>query len=195
MQVECQMDIRKKKMLKSARSAQTQNNASKKLSANLLRIRIKFLKAVQDETLDDALSILKEQYSGDADVNIRLASMAAQSWIIRQKCIRIGKDKPVLVKDHIGELLPKSKLAEMKSKVKMEEPVEPAAGEGSTGWQMVKIIKETEVNGMRFFENTTIKVSDTDAEKLIVSQKAVKVDNEPAVSKPQNSANKAKDKL
>ena len=101
-------------MKKITRSTQTQNDVSKKLSANLLRIRTKILKAVQDETLDDALSLLKAQYSAQADVDTRLATMAAQSWIIRQKFVRIGLDEPSCVKDHMGELLPKNKLATMK---------------------------------------------------------------------------------
>ncbi|MDB4234922.1 hypothetical protein OAI26_02725 [Sulfitobacter sp.] len=181
-------------MKKITRSTQTQNDVSKKLSANLLRIRTKILKAVQDETLDDALSRLKEQNSGETDVNTRLASMSAQSWIIRQKCVRIGLDKPALIKDHIGELLPKNKLASMKPKTETEEPMKTVARESSTGWQMVKIIEETEVNGMRFFENTMINVSDADAEKLIVSQKAVKVENKPTNVKLHKPTKNAKDK-
>ena len=59
----------------------------------------------------------------EKDVDIRLATMAAQSWIIRQKFVRIGLDEPSSVKDHMGEFLPKNKLAAMKPKAKSEEPV------------------------------------------------------------------------
>jgi hypothetical protein len=48
-------------MLKNSEKAPAREDASKKLSANLMRIRAKILKTVQDETLDDALSVLKER--------------------------------------------------------------------------------------------------------------------------------------
>ena len=46
-----------------------------------------------------------------------------------------------------------------------------------SGWQKVKILKETEVNGMQFFENTTINVSKDDADKLITAKKAMLADD------------------
>ena len=183
----------RKKMLKNSEKSPAWENANKKLSANLMRIRTKILKTVQDETLDDALSFLKERYNVEKDVNTRLATMAAQSWIIRQKFVRIGLDEPSCVKDHMGELLPNNKLATMKLKAKSENPVAPAAQDGLTGWQLVKIIKETEVNGMQFFENTTINVSDADAEKLISADKAVKVEAETSTAAPKGRATKAKE--
>ena len=184
---------KEKKMLKNSEKSPAREDASKKLSANLMRIRTKILKTVQDETLDDALSFLKERYDVEKDVNIRLATMAAQSWIIRQKFVRIGLDEPSSVKDHMGEFLPKNKLAAMKPKAKSEEPVKLTAQDGPTGWQLVKIIKETEVNGMQFFENTTINVSDADAEKLISANKAEKVEAEAPSPAPKNPAKKAKE--
>ena len=57
-------------MLKNSEKAPAREDASKKLSANLMRIRAKILKTVQDETLDDALSVLKERYSVEKDVDI-----------------------------------------------------------------------------------------------------------------------------
>ena len=180
-------------MLKNSEKSPAREDASKKLSANLMRIRTKILKTVQDETLDDALSFLKERYDVEKDVNIRLATMAAQSWIIRQKFVRIGLDEPSSVKDHMGEFLPKNKLAVMKPKAKSEEPVKLTAQDGPTGWQLVKIIKETEVNGMQFFENTTINVSDADAEKLISANKAEKVEAETPPPTPKKPAKKAKE--
>ena len=180
-------------MLKTTEKAQEHVDPSKKLSAKLMRIRTKILKTVQDEALDDALSLLKARYSAQADIDTRLATMAAQSWIIRQKFVRIGLDEPSCVKDHMGELLPKNKLATMKLKSKSEDPVAPAAQDGLIGWQLVKIIKETEVNGMQFFENTTINVSDADAEKLISADKAVKVEAEASTAAPKGRAKKAKE--
>lgn len=183
-------------MLKNSEKSPAREDASKKLSANLMRMRAKILKTVQDETLDDALSFLRERYNVEKDVNIRLATMAAQSWIIRQKIVRIGLDEPSSVKDHMGDFLPqnkKNKLAAMQPKAKSEEPVKLTAQDGPTGWQLVKIIKETEVNGMQFFENTTINVSDADAEKLISANKAEKVEVEAPPPAPKKPAKKAKE--
>ena len=94
-------------MLKPSKLLQNNDGTSQKLSANLLRMRMKMLKSVQDETLDDALSLLKSRHGAENDVNMRLASMAAQTWIIRQKFLGIGLNQPTSVKEYITELAPK----------------------------------------------------------------------------------------
>ena len=178
MQVECQTELRKKKMLKPPKLLQNNDGTSQKLSANLLRMRMKMLKSVQDETLDDALSLLRSRHGAENDVNMRLASMAAQTWIIRQKFLGIGLNQPTSVKEYITELAPKKdKLAAMR--VKPSDDVAEATDDAVTisGWQKVKILKETEVNGMQFFENTTINVSKDDADKLITAKKAMLADD------------------
>lgn len=168
----------RKKMLKPSKLLQNNDGTSQKLSANLLRMRIKMLKSVQDETLDDALSLLRSRHGTENDVNMRLASMAAQTWIIRQKFLGIGLNQPTSVKEYITELAPKKdKLAAMR--VKPSDDVAEATDDAVTisGWQKVKILKETEVNGMQFFENTTINVSKDDADKLITAKKAMLADD------------------
>jgi len=164
-------------MLKPSKLLQNNDGTSQKLSANLLRMRMKMLKSVQDETLDDALSLLRSRHGTENDVNMRLASMAAQTWIIRQKFLGIGLNQPTSVKEYITELAPKKdKLAAMR--VKPSDDVAEATDDAVTisGWQKVKILKETEVNGMQFFENTTINVSKDDADKLITAKKAMLAD-------------------
>jgi len=168
----------RKKMLKPSKLLQNNDGTSQKLSANLLRMRMKMLKSVQDETLDDALSLLRSRHGTENDVNMRLASMAAQTWIIRQKFLGIGLNQPTSVKEYITELAPKKdKLAAMR--VKPSDDVAEATDDAVTisGWQKVKILKETEVNGMQFFENTTINVSKDDADKLITAKKAMLADD------------------
>ena len=161
-------------MLKPSKLLQNNDGTSQKLSANLLRIRMKMLKSVQDETLDDALSLLRSRHRSENDVNMRLASMAAQTWIIRQKLLGIGSNQPASVKDHITELAPKKD----KLKIISAKPSDDVAEENGetaaiSGWQKVKILKETEVNGMQFFENTTLNVSRNDADRLIAAKKAI----------------------
>ena len=168
----------RKKMLKPSKLLQNNDGTSQKLSANLLRMRMKMLKSVQDETLDDALSLLRSRHGTENDVNMRLASMAAQTWIIRQKFLGIGLNQPTSVKEYITELAPKKdQLAAMR--VKPSDDVAEATDDAVTisGWQKVKILKETEVNGMQFFENTTINVSKDDADKLITAKKAMLADD------------------
>jgi hypothetical protein len=46
---------------------------------------------------------------------------------------------------------------------------------------------------MQFFENTTINVSDADAEKLISADKAVKVEGAVSTAAPKGRAKKAKE--
>ena len=178
----------RKKMLKPSKLLQNNDGTSQKLSANLLRMRMKMLKSVQDETLDDALSLLRSRHGTENDVNMRLASLAAQTWIIRQKFLGIGSNQPTSVKEYITELAPKKdKLAAMR--VKPSDDVAEATDDAVTisGWQKVKILKETEVNGMQFFENTTINVSKDDADKLITAKKAMLADD----GTPDNASEKS----
>ena len=85
-------------------------------------------------------------------------------------------------------------------RVKPSDDVAEATDDAVTisGWQKVKILKETEVNGMQFFENTTINVSKDDADKLITAKKAILADdgmpdNTSKKSTPQKAkTNKAK---
>ena len=52
-------------------------------------------------------------------------------------------------------------------------------------WTKVRILEETEVNGMRFFAGTTIQVHEEDARKLIEAKSAELVaPSEEAASKP-----------
>ena len=178
-------------MLKPSKLLQNNDGTSQKLSANLLRMRMKMLKSVQDETLDDALSLLRSRHGTENDVNMRLASMAAQTWIIRQKFLGIGLNQPTSVKEYITELAPKKdKLAAMR--VKPSDDVAEATDDAVTisGWQKVKILKETEVNGMQFFENTTINVSKDDADKLITAKKAMLADDGTPDDAPEKSTPK-----
>jgi hypothetical protein len=57
------------------------------------------------------------------------------------------------------------------------------AATGSPSWTKLRILQETEVNGMRFFAGTTIQVHDDDAQKLIAANSAELV-TEPTETSP-----------
>jgi|TARA_B110000977_G_scaffold170279_1_gene220809 hypothetical protein len=182
-----------KKMIKTSNAIKNSRNKEQKLSPSMQRMRMKILKSVQDETLDDALSFLRDHNGNTKDVNIRLASLAAQTWIIRQKISQIGSAVLPTVKDLISDLNSKNKnLRSNKTEVTDADGNQNLVDETTKKWQKVKILQETEVNGMQFFENTTINVTPENADRLFSANKAVLVDDSNADVSKQKKQTKAK---
>ncbi len=164
------------------------------LSSAMQRLRLKILKSVKDATLDDAMALLRGRLPQEADETTRLGYLAAQTWIVRQKFALIGAAAPATVDDQLAMLDPARK------KLVKAPPAEAAPDDmpgeqdpavvATQGWQKVKILEETVVNGMRFFRDSVIEVNPDDAQKLVASEKAV-IFTEP---KPETPATKAKAK-
>lgn len=145
------------------------------LSAQMKRLRLRFLKSVKSEPLDSALEILRSGMAAEKEENARLGSLAAQTWLIRERFNNLGADALPIVDDCLSALDPnRAKMASLK---KAAVEVETAATEEEApaapqNWQKVKILEETVVNGMRFFKDFVIEVNEDDAKKLVEANKA-----------------------
>ena len=62
----------------------------------------------------------------------------------------------------------------------------------SPEWIKLRILAETEVNGMRFFEGSTIEVRNEDAHKLIAAKSAEAAEVDGTASRTRASKTKAK---
>ena len=170
----------------------TASAADPMLSPKLERARAKLLSALGNLSLLDALAQLRDVFEDQKTEEGRLANLAAQTWIMRRRLEALQKGQvPVRLQDLLGpkpDLSAKFKLMSLDGagvpKGANSPPVEEAvaaAPEPSApkAWQKVRILAEAEVNGMVFFEGSTIAVKVEDAEKLVSAGKAEVVDDAP----------------
>lgn len=161
-------------MQKSSKLAVTAHPGLPQLSSAMKRLRLKILKSVKPHGLDEALEILRRQLSAEKNETNRLGSLAAQTWLIRQRLQHLALEQFPTVEECMDELDPsRNKLALIK-KTKPEEASTPEASDTveNPNWKKVKILEETVVNGMRFFKDFVIEVNAEDAQKLVDAKKA-----------------------
>lgn len=173
------------KKLDALRS-QPASPADPKLSPKLERARGKLLTALGNRSLLEALAQLQGAFDGQTSEDNRLANLAAQTWIVRRRLEALQKGQmPALVQDVLApkpEISAKLKLmslggaggeppAKTAAEAEAEAEASPAAPTPKP-WQKVRILAEAEVNGMVFFEGSTIAVKPEDASKLVSAGKA-----------------------
>ena len=173
-----------------------------RLSAPLARLRKQCLGAVKDLAPQSALAVLRERFAQETDGAMRLGNIAAQSWIIRQRLISlqteihgqqaqpphsdVADEAPAVTTANTGNSAPEA----------LAETVE-AQTAAAPEWIKLRILTETEVNGMRFFAGSTIEVRSDDARKLIAAKSAevAEVDNTAHSARvPESKAKSAKKK-
>ena len=148
-----------------------------RLSAPITKLRKQWLTMVKDLDPQAALVLLRDQLKGEASEVVRLGNIAAQSWIIRQRLTTLQKalhgqpiaasrvDSPDATEMPVHTDVPPAE----PDKAQNDENI---AATDVQRWTKLRILQETEVNGMRFFAGTTIQVHDDDAKKLIVANSA-----------------------
>ena len=182
-------------MSKYSSSLQSSSSDLPALSAQMKRLRLKFLKSVKSESLDQALETLRSNLAKEKDETARLGSLAAQTWLIRQRLLSLDSDDASQVADYLEKLEPsRSKLNLVAKTPTQDQTGAPEVEDTSPGqtWETVKILEETVVNGMRFFKDFVVKVNAEDAQKLVHAKKAEIVTEDAAESEAQKTM--AKDK-
>lgn len=167
-----------------------------RLSAPLSKLRKQWLHSVRDLDPQAALAVLRQQLKAQTDEAVRLGNIAAQSWIVRQRLVGLQSalhGKPVAVAQEAPE--PPVDMAttpaptpapEVVAQDKGDDTPAPAPTPGGPGWTKLRILVETEVNGMRFFTGSVIEVREEDAHKLIEAKSAEPV--EPIAEAPPTRA-------
>jgi hypothetical protein len=169
-----------------------------RLTAPLSKLRKQWLSSVGDLDPQAALAVLRQRLESETDGAVRLANMAAQSWIIRQRLIGLqtmlhGAPNAIARETASNDAVSITDETPPADQPEAPETVEPAAQVGGPGWTKLRILTETEVHGMRFFEGSTIEVREEDARKLIEAKSAEPVEPiaEAAPAKPARAPRKA----
>lgn len=157
-----------------------------RLSAPLTKLRKQWLSSVKELEPQAALAVLRQRLQDETEGATRLGNIAAQSWIVRQRLIGLQAalhGVPVMV--DLEEPEPETAIATPAAASADPSPMAEVAGPDHVdalaapqgpGWVKLRILLETEVNGMRFFEGSTIEVREEDARKLIEAKSAEPVE-------------------
>jgi hypothetical protein len=138
-----------------------------RMSEEMESLRARFLGAVEHLSISEALAMLKSRLATEKKEMMRLGNLAAQTWLVRQRLVAVRKGAaPASVRDILSGGLRKSPKAGSDAAPGAEDDA-TLADRGTASWVRVRIIQETEVNGMRFFGGTSIDVKDSDAQRLI----------------------------
>ncbi|WP_438991781.1 hypothetical protein [Lentibacter sp.] len=162
-------------MSKNSQSPHVSGSGLPALSAQMKRLRLKFLKSVKSESLDQALETLRSNLTNEKDETARLGSLAAQTWLIRQRLLSLGSDAVPQVADYLETLEPARAKLNFAAKTAPEDQTDAkdvANTAADQAWETVKILEETVVNGMRFFKDFVVEVNAEDAQKLVKANKA-----------------------
>lgn len=174
-------------------SPNSQAKIMPRLSAPLSKLRKQWLNSVVKLDPQAALAVLRERLRGETDGAVRLGNMAAQSWIIRQRLI--GLQTVLHVSPLVAEDNPPVPTSEddaaTTGDASSEEQADPAdtaeakaPDAEADAWTKLRILAETEVNGMLFFEGSTIQVREEDARKLIEAKSAEPVEDTADAAPP-----------
>ena len=158
-----------------------------RLSAPITKLRKQWLSMVKDLDLQAALAVLRDKLKGETVEAVRLGNIAAQSWIIRQRLTALqaalhGQPVAALRDDSPNSA---AMIDTATSQSITQNEAEKAAiltTKPAQSWIKLRILQETEVNGVRFFAGTTIQVHEDDAQKLIAANSAEHVTEAAEVS-------------
>jgi hypothetical protein len=179
------------------------------LSAEVRKLRARFLSAVEHLGPEAGRDALRTQLAGEQREMHRIGNLAAQSWLVRQRfgAIMAGAghetvaelmqaDPQVIDRGAAagGPIRPgEGAAAAPRGKAGAAPEVGPDAGRDGVApaartWQRVRIVQETEVNGVRFFAGTNVDVSPQDAARLVAAQSAELVTEPAAGGAPPQAA-------
>jgi hypothetical protein len=136
--------------------------SSVQLDPKTIKVRDAVIGRCETQTLEQMNEFVKSLLAQEKDEMKRLGILAARVFILRQRIQNLGGD-PVAVDA--------KKLIAGEDKEKPETKASTDEGETETGpdqgWTRLRIIKDCEVNGVRFFEGVIVDVMADDANRLI----------------------------
>ena len=136
------------------------------LSPEVRRIRNSIIKKFAHEPLDIMAKFVKDVVENEPDTVKRLGAMAARVEILRMRISQIADSgKDVTFDDIIIEETEEHKFEDDSSEIVITSP-------NLTDWVRLRIVENSEINGVRFPKGVVIDVSQEDGDRLLESGKA-----------------------
>ena len=147
------------------------------LAAETIRVRNALIEKFSGEPLEDMQNFMANALAQETDELRRLGILAARIYLLRNRVVQLKEfnRNPELPS------VPKLDTTTLSLSLPGDEPVitEDALVEESTeSWSRIKMTEPGEVNGVRFLAGTVIDAKNADADKLIASGRAVRIDED-----------------
>ena len=142
------------------------------LSPEVRRIRNSIIKKFAHEPLDIMAKFVKDVVENEEDTVKRLGAMAARVEILRMRISQISDSgADINFEDTTMEETEEHKFEEDTSEIVITSP-------NLTDWVRLRIVENSEINGVRFPKGVVIDVSQEDGDRLLESGKASYVDED-----------------
>ena len=148
------------------------------LDPETIRVRDAVIARCENQTLEQMNEFVKSLLANETDELKRLGVLAARVFILRQRINSLGTESQVV---DAKDLLNGTYVPDMATIAAEAPPEAPAR----SGWTRLRILKECEVNDVRFFGGAIVDVRAADAEPLIKSGDAeIQQESKPATPAP-----------
>ena len=137
------------------------------LSPEVRRIRNSIIKKFADEPLDIMAKFVKDVVDNEEDTVKRLGAMAARVEILRMRIAQISEvERPSVLEETTEEVIEEEHMLEDdKKEIIITNP-------NLSDWVRLRIIENSEINGVRFPKGVVIDVSQEDGDRLLEAGKA-----------------------
>ena len=148
------------------------------LAPDTIRVRDAVIARCENQTLEQMNEFVKSLMANETDELKRLGVLAARVFILRQRIQSLGTQGQVV---DARDLLDRTNASDVTTTAAEASPEAPA----QSGWTRLRILKECEVNDVRFFGGAIVDVRATDAGPLIKSGDAeIQQESMPATPTP-----------
>jgi hypothetical protein len=147
------------------------------LAPETIRVRNALIEKFSGEPLDDMQSFMANALAHETDELRRLGILAARIYLLRSRVAKLKEFN----RDPELPLIPKLDTTTLSLSLPSDEPFisdDTPNEEQAESWSRIKMTEPGEVNGVRFLAGTVIDAKKADADKLIDSGRAARIDED-----------------
>ena len=147
------------------------------LEPETIRVRNALIEKFSGEPLEDMQSFMVNALAHETDELRRLGILAARIYLLRNRVMKLKEFN----RDPELPSIPKLDTTTLSLSLPGDEPVitdDALIEEQADSWSRIKMTEPGEVNGVRFLAGTVIDAKKADADKLIDSSRAVRIDED-----------------
>ena len=147
------------------------------LAPETIRVRNALIEKFSGEALEDMQSFMANALAQETDELRRLGILAARIYLLRNRVVKLKEFN----RDPELPSVPKLDTTTLSLSLPDHEPViadDAPIEEQAESWSRIKMTEPGEVNGVRFLAGAIIDAKNTDADKLIASGRAVRIDED-----------------
>ena len=147
------------------------------LAPETIRVRNALIEKFSGEPLEDMQSFMANALAHETDELRRLGILAARIYLLRNRVLKLkefNRDPELPSIPELDTTTLSLSLPDDEPLISDDAPIEEQAQD----WSRIQMIEPGEVNGVRFLAGTVIDTKNDDADKLIDSGRAVRIDED-----------------